>query len=97
METEGRWKSCTRSTKLYQEFECFPFDPAAPTLQTLQSAIAASDKQILDLKSASADGEAILIKIWKNTSLLKSNHFSTLYQTINVLPLQMKKINFYFR
>ena len=34
------------------EFECFPFGPAAPTLQTLQSAITASDKLIVDLKSA---------------------------------------------
>ena len=42
------------------EFECFPFDPAVPTLRTLQSAIAATDKLIADLKSASADGEADL-------------------------------------
>ena len=39
------------------EFECFPFDPAAPTLRTFQSAIPASDKLIADLKSAYADGE----------------------------------------
>ena len=35
--------------------ECFPFDPAAPTIQ---SAMPASDKLIADLKSAYADGEA---------------------------------------
>ena len=44
------------------EFECFPFDSAAPTLRTLQSAIPASDKLIADLKSAYADGEAKLMK-----------------------------------
>ena len=42
------------------EFECFPFDPAAPTFRILQSAIPASDK--LDLKSTYTDGEAKLIK-----------------------------------
>ena len=44
------------------EFECFPFDSAAPTLRTLQSAIHASDKLIADLKSVYADGEAKLMK-----------------------------------
>ena len=44
------------------EFECFPFDPVAPTLQTLQSAIPASEKLIADLKSTHADGEAKLMK-----------------------------------
>ena len=44
------------------EFECFPFDPAAPTLRTLQSAIPALDKLIADLKSAYPDGEAKLMK-----------------------------------
>ena len=43
------------------EFECLPFDPAAPTLQTLQSAIPALEKLIADLKSAYADGKAKLI------------------------------------
>ena len=43
-------------------FECFPFDPVASTLQTLQSAIPASDKLIADLKSTYADGEAKLMK-----------------------------------
>ena len=44
------------------EFECFPFDPAAPTLRTLQSAIPASDNLTADLKSAYADGEEKLMK-----------------------------------
>ena len=44
------------------EFDSFPFDPTAPTLQTLQSAIPTSDKLIADLKSY-ADGEATLLKI----------------------------------
>ena len=44
------------------DFQCFPFDSAAPTPRTLQSAILASDKLIADLKSAYADGEAKLMK-----------------------------------
>ena len=32
------------------DFECFPFDRAAPTLQTLQSAIPSLDKLTADLK-----------------------------------------------
>ena len=44
------------------EFECFPFDPAAPTFQTLQSVMPASDKLIADLKLAYADRVAKLMK-----------------------------------
>ena len=44
------------------EFECFPFDPAFPTLRTLQSAVPASRKLIEDLKSAYIDGEAKLLE-----------------------------------
>ena len=39
-----------------------PFDHAAPTLRTLQSAISSLGKLIANLKSAYADGEAKLLK-----------------------------------
>ena len=39
------------------EFDSFPFNPASPTLRTLQSAMPASDELILDFKSAHSAGE----------------------------------------
>ena len=39
----------------FKEFDCFPFDPASPTLRTLQSAIPATSQ---DFKKAKQDGEA---------------------------------------
>ena len=43
-----------------REFDCFPFDPASPTLRTLQSAILASPELIRDFKTAKQDGESKL-------------------------------------
>ena len=43
-----------------REFDCFPFDPASPTLRTLQSAIPASPELIRDFKTAKQDGESKL-------------------------------------
>ena len=57
------------------EFECFPFDPAAPTLRTLQSAVPAWGKLIADLKSAYADGEAKLIKFLEERVFTKFKSF----------------------
>ena len=57
------------------EFECFPFDPAAPTLQTLQSAVPAWGKLIADLKSAYADGEAKLMKFLEEHVFTKFKSF----------------------
>ena len=39
------------------EFDSFPFNPASPTLRTLQSAMPASDELIADFKSAHSAGE----------------------------------------
>ena len=57
------------------EFKCFPFDPAAPTLRTLQSAIPASGKLIADLKSAYVDGEAKLMKFLEERVFTKFKSF----------------------
>ena len=57
------------------EFECFPFDPAAPTLRTLQSAVSPSGKLIADLKSAYADGEGKLIKFLEERVFTKFKSF----------------------
>ena len=43
------------------EFDSFPFNPASPTLRTLQSAIPASDQLVVDFNSAHATGEEKLI------------------------------------
>ena len=51
------------------EFHCLPFDPALPTLRTLQSAMAASGKLFADFNSASAAGEETL------TSFLRERVF----------------------
>ncbi|MES9882370.1 MAG: hypothetical protein ABW185_15975 [Sedimenticola sp.] len=40
-----------------REFDCFPFDPASPALRTLQSAIPAPPKLVLDFSTAKQDGE----------------------------------------
>ena len=44
--------------KYISEFEFFPFDPAASTRRTLESAIPAWEKLSEDLKFAYLDGEA---------------------------------------
>ena len=44
-------------------FDCFPFDPASPALQYLQSAIPATPELIQDFKKAKQDGEAQLKKL----------------------------------
>ena len=62
MEIERSWTSSTRSVT---------FDPAAPILPTLQSAIPASHKLIADLKSDYADGQAKLMAFLKNASFFK--------------------------
>ena len=49
--------------KYISEFECFPFDPAASTRRTLESAIPVSDELSEDLKFAYLDGEAKLSKL----------------------------------
>ena len=41
----------------FKEFDCFPFDPASPTLRTLQSTIPATPQ---DFKKAKQDEEAQL-------------------------------------
>ena len=43
-----------------KEFDCFPFDPASPTLRTLQSGIPASTELIRDFTTAKQDGESKL-------------------------------------
>ena len=53
------------------EFECYQFDPALPTRRTLQSAVPASENLIADLKSAYADGEAILMKFLEERIFMK--------------------------
>ena len=52
------------------EFDSFPFNPASPTLRTLQSAMSASDELIADFKAAHAVGEE------KLTSFLQDRVFS---------------------
>ena len=44
----------------FKEFDCFSFDPASPTLQTLQSVIPATPELIQDFKKAKQVGEAQL-------------------------------------
>jgi hypothetical protein len=57
------------------EFDAFPFDPASPTLCTLQSAMPASDEFVADFNSAHAAGEEKLTRFLqervfsKNTSI----------------------------
>ncbi len=43
-----------------REFDCLPFDPASPTLRTLQSAIPAPPELVRDFKTAKRDGESKL-------------------------------------
>ena len=58
-----------------QEFDYLPFDPASPTLRTLQSAMSASGKLVADFTSAAAAGVETLTGFLrervfsKNTSL----------------------------
>ena len=54
------------------EFECYPFDPALPTLRTLQSAVPASENLVADLRSAHADGEAKLMKFLDERIFMKA-------------------------
>ena len=56
-------------------FDCFPFDPASPALQYLQSAIPATPELIQDFKKAKQDGEAQLKKLSliDNSSIRKKN------------------------
>ena len=73
------------------DVEYFPFDPAALTLRTLQSAVPGSDKLIADLKSAYANGEAKLMKFLEervSTKVKSIFDFLTLCQRIKVLRLQ---------
>ena len=56
--------------KCMHEFDSFPFDPASPTLPTLQSAMLASGKLVADFNSARAAGEETL------TSFLRERVFS---------------------
>jgi len=44
----------------FNEFDCFPFDPASPTLRTLQLAIPATPELIQDFNKAKQDGETQL-------------------------------------
>ena len=53
-----------------QDFDCLPFDPASPTLRTVQSAMPASRKLVADFNSARAAGEDTL------TSFLRERVFS---------------------
>ena len=50
---------CIKTSKLpkISSQDCFPFNPALPNLQTLQSAIHASAELVHDFKTAKADGE----------------------------------------
>jgi len=41
----------------FNEFDCFPFDPASFALRILQSAILATPEPIRDLEKAKQDGE----------------------------------------
>ena len=52
------------------EFDSYPFDPASPTLRTLQSAMPASGELIADFNSAHTAGEE------KPTNFLKDRVFS---------------------
>ena len=73
------------------EFECFPFDPAPPTLRTLQSAVPPSDKLIAGLKSAYADGEAKLMKFLEERVFNKVKpHFDSVpkYKKVSYLLIQ---------
>ena len=69
------------------EFECFLFDPAAPTLRILQSAIPPSDKLIADLKSAYADGEAKPMKFL-------GEHVFTTVKSLFYSVLKNKRLTF---
>ena len=73
------------------EFECFAFGPAALTLQTLQSAIPASDKLIPDLKSAYADGEAKLMEILEEHVFTKVKSLSDSVPNNKCLTLANEK------
>ena len=54
------------------EFDSFPFDPASPTLRTLQSAMPASDELTADFNSAHADGEKKLTRFIQDRVFSKS-------------------------
>ena len=70
-----------------QEFEYLPFEPALPTLCTLQSAMPASDKLVAEFNSASAAGEETL------TSLLRERVFSKNTSLQAFVPLS-KRLTF---
>lgn len=69
------------------EFDCFPFDPASPTLRTLQSAMPASNELVADLNSAHAAGEE------KLTSFLRDRVFSKTISLYAPVPLS-KRLTF---
>ena len=65
-------------TTCMNEFDSYPFDPASPSLCTLQSAMPATDELVADFNSALAAGEEKLTNFLqervfsKNTSLYAS-------------------------
>ena len=61
------------------EFDSFPFNPASPTLRTLQSAIPATDQLVVDFNSAHATGKKKLI------SFLQDRMFSTAHLLASIL------------
>lgn len=69
------------------EFDSFPFNPASPTLRTLQSAMPASDELIADFNSAHAAGEE------KLTSFLQERVFSKKTSLHAPIPLS-KRLTF---
>ena len=69
------------------EFDSFPFDPASPTLRTLQSAMPASDELTAHFNSAHADGEK------KLTSFMQDRVFSKSASLHDRVPLS-KRLTF---
>ena len=51
-----------------EEFDCYPFDAASPTLRILQSDIPASPELIRHFLTARQDGESKLQSIWMSVS-----------------------------
>ena len=71
------------------EFDSYPFDPASPTLRTLQSAMPASGELTADFNSAHAAGEE------KLTDFLKDRVFSKITSIHARVPLS-KRLTFIY-
>ena len=77
-----------------REFDCFPFDPASPTLRTLQSAIPTPPELIHDFNTAKQDGESKLKAFMDERTRRKSlSMIASSATLVSLLPIpQLAKL-----